>query len=140
MNGLITPKEHFASDVEPNYREYMADLLDSRKAKNAAISLSHFPEWSFHYYRENDRSRLFGANSHQQLFNRLCQKCPELKDVWEYADTGKHRFLVPAENFSIWSATGSVVGEAGRLKILTTGDYFDAKLTTAINFLRNWIS
>jgi len=136
----LTPQVHFAADVEPNYQEYVfMEPGNERKAKNAAISVSHFPEWAFHYYWMHDRARLLGANSHQQLFKRLCQQCPELKLVQEYADAGKHRFLIPAANFSIPTATGAFREQQGRLKIVTTGDYFDDVLTKAVAFLAGWI-
>ncbi len=139
MAGLMTPHEHFEADVLPNYHECMADLASERGAKNAAISVCHFPEWAFHYFRENDRKPLRGTNSVKHLNRVLCEECRELDLVMQFANAGKHRFLTPAQNYTIPTSTSAVSDAGGRLKIIATGEFFDEVLTDAVAFLRGWI-
>ncbi len=135
----LTPHEHFEGEVLPNCRDYMADPGSERKAKNAAISVRHFPEWAFHYFRENDRKRLRGANSVKQLIRLLCDESKELDLVVQYAEAGKHRFRTPAQNYTIPTSTNALNDVRGRLRLNATGEYFDQVLTDAVTFLREWI-
>ena len=89
------PREFFENHVRRNYDAWMADPLQEHLAKNAVAEANNMAARVFHYWKEVDRARVFGANNEGEYRSELAaRKCGDFAIVRDVADAHKHVELV----------------------------------------------
>ena len=73
-------------EVEPAFTEYLADLLNERRAKYVARAIDHHLDWTYEYYERVDKSRLLNTGSLRTFRFELFSRCPELQIMWDISD------------------------------------------------------
>ena len=140
---MKTPAEWFNDDVWPNYQEYVANPLDERRARNAAISARHFPERVYHYYKAHDLSCLHETKSPAAFLNYLAinHGCPELQILQEVADLSKHHFSDEKHAGSrlVTAATDAIYFDERELYIRGWNRRFCDVLMKVVTFWRSWL-
>ena len=157
-----TPQDQFRTDVLPPYEAYMGDKGMEWKARAAGNAVAHFTEHVWVYYDYHDRLQLHGATSPERYVEHLANHnhCPELKILWDFALSTKHRFLTrPAQTRYTTTATGAVtsrtiagstdaimpgpidsdLASAGRLWMPDCSRFFDDVLEKAVNFWKAYL-
>ena len=154
-----TPQDQFRDDVVPPYEAYMSDMGSQWKARAAGNAVAHFAEHVWVYYDYHDPSQLHGATSPEEYVEYMANNnhCPELKIIWDFALSGKHRFLTRkvhhrhmttatdavnpriiagSTDSIIAGSTNSGAANAGRLWMPDCNRYYDDVLEKAVNFWR----
>jgi len=84
-------RKFFESHVLPNYKEWLASPLDERLAKNAVADANNMAARVFHYWRDSDPSKIYGATSEGKYRNELtARECQDFGLVRDVADAHKH--------------------------------------------------
>jgi hypothetical protein len=140
------PQDQFSSDVLPPYDAYMSDMGAEWKAKAAGSAAAYFAEHVWIYFRHHDPSQIHGTSSAEGYVIHLANShgCPELKIIWDFALSTKHRFLERnPQGRSITTATGAFNTDpsgAGRLWLCDCSRYYDDVLQKVIDFWRKYLS
>ena len=130
-----TPQDQFRDDVLPPYEAYKSDMGCEWKARCAGYAVAHFAEHVWVYYDYHDQSHLNGATTIEEYVRHLAKRCPELKIIWDFALSIKHRILIknPEERI-MTTATDAVQPSEGRLWMPRCERYYDDVLDEAMNY------
>ena len=132
-----TPQDQFRDDVLPPYEAYKSDMGCEWKARAAAAAVAHFTEHVWVYYDRHDRSQLHGARTPEDYVDYLANQCSELKILWDFALSIKHRILTQNPEVRIvTSATDALEPNDGRQLMRSCGRHFDNVLDKAVNYWR----
>jgi hypothetical protein len=142
---LMTPKEWFEQIVEPNYREYMQQPDDERRAFNAILAIHHFWDRVYQYWHRTDPTKLLGASDQASFLRCLIAKYGEDVEILnDVANALKHHFLTKKslgrDPSQLWvtTATGSFQTIYGELEIGATGRSVKDVLSNAVVYCRLW--
>ena len=104
-----TPQEQFRHDVLPPYEAYMSDKGTEWLARAAGDAVAHFAEHVYVYYHYHDQAELHGAESPEEYVDYLADNnhCVELMIIWDFALSGKHRFLTRKSRRHRFSSTAT---------------------------------
>ncbi len=110
--SITTAREFWEQVAQPDYRDFVADTADLRKAIHAGSSLYHLYEWVFQQF-ESMPSRVFSCTSSSDLRAHLiANECPDFGLLRDLADANKH-FRVDRPSSQIATATQVVTRSVG---------------------------
>ncbi|MFZ1883261.1 MAG: hypothetical protein WAU53_06570 [Rhodoplanes sp.] len=139
MIALLKPSEVFQVEVEPAFTEYLADLLNERRAKYVARAIDHHLDWTYEYYERVDKSRLLNTGSLRTFRFELFSRCPELQIMWDISDAAHHRFLTrPGIARVVTTASDAFAVQTDELWINGYDRPFLPAATLAVRFWRSW--
>jgi hypothetical protein len=85
------PRQFFDSHVLPNYRDWMAQPLDQRLAKNAVSDANNMAARVFRYWKDIEPQNVFNAQNEGEYRSRLTDfECVDFGLVRDIADAHKH--------------------------------------------------
>ena len=86
------PRDFFERHVKPNYALWQATLLEEHLAKNAVAEANNMAAHVFHYWKNRDRSEVYGARSEAEYRDELAkpERTPDFGLVRDVADGHKH--------------------------------------------------
>jgi hypothetical protein len=137
--SVMKPSERFEQNIEPSFKEYVAEPKSQRRANILATSLSNQSVWTFEFYKPGD-PQLFGATSLKGFREEIIKRCPELKLMWDLADADKHRFLThpdPPRAVRVSTAAYNIKQGDG-LIIAGPNQPFLTAAETAMRFWKRW--
>jgi hypothetical protein len=140
MAALLKPSERFQNEIKPAFDEYLADVLDERRANNLARAIDHHLDWTYEYHSNGDRSRLLGANKLKDFRRAAFRQCPELKIMWDLSDAAHHRFLALPSNppRTVATSTAAFTTRANQLWVQGYNKPFLPAATAAVEYWRRW--
>ena len=137
---MWTPRKHFEIDVRPPCEAYFQDSTSQWKAKAAAQAINNFAEWTFHYFKNYEPAKLFGAKGVEGFKTFHANACREFRVVWDLADAAKHRHLTRnLQQRVVTTSTGGWAETADTLEIVATGDEVDVLIGAAMAYWENQI-
>jgi hypothetical protein len=138
-SSLLKPSEVFLQKIKPAFLDYVAHPGDERLANILATAINSHAEWTFRYYEQIDRSRLFGATTLKKFREMIFDMCSELRMMWDLADADKHRFLTRTgiERF-VSLSTASYSVRDSELWVSGYEKGFLPAATAAVKFWEEW--
>jgi hypothetical protein len=139
-NSLTKPSRIFNERIAPAYNEYLSDPKNKRLARILAAALDHHLEWTFQYYKQNDPSRLAGANNLIDFQEATFGKFPTTRMMWDLADADKHILftmerLVPR---LVHTSTNPFSVYKDELWVDPYNKPFLPEVTAAMEYWKNW--
>jgi hypothetical protein len=117
--GLITPRQHFVSDIEPPVQQFLDDPSCGWKSRCAAIALASLIPWTFYYLSKAGK---FTAAADEVRFREdRIRECEAIRPIVDLADAVRHRELTKRIHARTLLFATEALPDRDRLQLVAKG-------------------